>query len=550
VRRYFAAVALALGAMAIATMAGCGKSHLATESSADEPAAKAVPVEVATATRDSIEHKLELSGTIQASDSVNVVPETMGKVAAVYVDVGDRVGRGQRLVRIDTELAVAQRDQAAAGVSAAQARFAQATEARDLTDEQTRVAVRQAEVGLETAREMLRKARTAARLQESVVESNIEQARMGVRSAETRLAEVKAGARAQQRRQAEEQVTQAKAALDLARQTYERHQRLFDKGVIPAQQLDQVRTQYEVAQAQHNQAVQALSLVEEGARTEQVQMAELGVEQAKEQLRLAEAARDRVEIAKQDVATAEQGVRQAQETLTAARANRQQVALRERDMQAAAAAIGQAASAEKLAAIQVEKASIYAPIAGTIAARYVDPGEGASPGMPVLTIVNNDLLYLEVSVSEEELAKIEVGRSAEVRADAVPDRTFTGYIYALNPAVHPASRTGSARISIGNPSRELRAGMFARASIVVEELYDVIVVPREAVFSEQGKQFAYVVEGGAAEKREVEVGMEEEARSEIVSGIEAGDQLVVLGQHLLKQGQRVKVQPRRGRDAR
>jgi RND family efflux transporter MFP subunit len=256
-----------------------------------------------------------------------------------------------------------------------------------------------------------------------------------------------------------------------------------------------------------------------------------------------------VEIARQDVATAEQGVRAAEEQVNAARANRQQVALRERDMQAAAAAIGQAASAENLASIQINKSSVYAPVAGTIAARHVDPGEGASPGMPVLTIVNNDLLYLEVSVSEEDLEKIEVGRSAEVTVDAVPDRTFSGHVYALNPAVHPASRTGSARISIGNPTGELRAGMFARASIVVEERSDVLVVPREAILPQDGKDFVYVAKGGVANRREVEVGMQRETQCEVVSGIEEGEQVIVAGQTLLKPGQRVKAQAVRRGDA-
>ena len=128
-RRYFAAVALAVGAMAIVTMAGCGKSHLATESSADEAAAQATPVLVTTAVRGSIEDVLELTGTAQAADEVDVVPEVPGKVTRVHADIGDYVRRGQVLVTLDTQLASAQRDQAAAGVSAAQERLARAWEA-------------------------------------------------------------------------------------------------------------------------------------------------------------------------------------------------------------------------------------------------------------------------------------------------------------------------------------------------------------------------------------------------------------------------------------
>ncbi len=546
-KRYFAA-ALVVALATLTVLSGCGRrTQEVAQAAADEK--QATPVLVTTAVRGSIEDILELTGTAQAADEVDVVPEVAGKVTAVYADVGDYVHRGQTLVRLDTELASAQQGQAAAGVAAAQARLAQAQEATGLTDEQTRVAVRQAEVGLQAAREQLSKARTGAKLRASTVESNIEQARNAVKSAEARLRDVEAGAREQQRRQAEAQVAQAKSALDLAKQTYERHQHLFDAGVIAQQQLDQVRTQYEVAQAQYEQAVQAQSLVEEGARTEEVRLAELGVQQAKEGLRLAEAARDQVEIAKRDVAAAEQAVRLAEEQLNAARANRQQVALRERDAQAAAAAVGQAASAMELASVQVSKHSVTAPISGTVASRYVEPGEGASPGFPVFTIVNNDLIYLEVSVSEDDLERLYVGQQAAITIDAVPDEEFYGEIYALNPAVRRESRTGSARISISNPGGKVRAGMFGRARIVVERRDEVVLIAREAILPQDGKDVVYVVEGGIARKREVEVGMQRETQCEIVSGIEEGEQVIVTGQTLLKPGQRVKAQAVRRGDA-
>ena len=224
-RDFAAALVAALAALTV--LSGCGRQvQEAAQAAADEE--QATPVLVTTAVRGSIEDVLELTGTAQAADEVDVVPEVAGKVTAVYADVGDYVSRGRTLVRLDTELASAQQGQAAAGVAAAQARLAQAEEATGLTDQQTAVAVRQAEVGLRAAREQLSKARTAAKLRESTVESSIQQARNGVKSAEAGLRDVRAGARDQQLRQAQEQVTQAQSNLTLAKQTYERYNRLHD----------------------------------------------------------------------------------------------------------------------------------------------------------------------------------------------------------------------------------------------------------------------------------------------------------------------------------
>ena len=538
-RDFAAALVAALAALTV--LSGCGRQvQEAAQAAADEE--QATPVLVTTAVRGSIEDVLELTGTAQAADEVDVVPEVAGKVTAVYADVGDYVSRGRTLVRLDTELASAQQGQAAAGVAAAQARLAQAEEATGLTDQQTAVAVRQAEVGLRAAREQLNKARTAAKLRESTVESSIQQARNGVKSAEAGLRDVRAGARDQQLRQAQEQVTQAQSSLTLAKQTYERYNRLHDKGVIATQQLDQARTQYEVAQAQYEQAVEAQSLVQEGARTEQVRLAELGVEQAKEGLRLAEAARDQVEMARRDVASAEQGVRLAEEQLNAARANRQQVALRERDAQAAAAGVGQAASAMELTSVQISKHSVIAPISGLIAMRMVDPGEGASPGIPVMRIVDLDPIRVEAVVSE--LDRVEKGQRGMVSVDGLSGEEFVGTVRDIAPQASMDSRNYVARIHVDNPSGKIKPGMFARVQMVLESRADTVLVTRDTIVERGEGRLVYVVTDGAVEIREVQVGAVSGRLMEVLDGVEEGARLVVTGQTALAGGQRVTAQDR------
>lgn len=539
----FAVIAvIAVVVIIVVGFIGCGRKKPGANGPETAAAATvAKPVAVATAMRGSIERTLEVSGTIQTADEVNVVSEVLGKVVQVNADVGDYVRRGQTLVRLDAQTAAAQADQAAAGVHSARVGLGQAEEALKLTDETTASGVRAADVAVATARERLKQAEAARDLVRSQVDSQVEQARTALQSAETQLAEVRAGARAQQRRQAEAQVRQAKANLDLAQQTHDRYRTLFDGGVISQQQFDEIRTQYQVAREAHQQAVEALSLVEEGARTEEVRLAELAVEQARERLRLAEASRTQVDVSEQDVRAAEQAVRQAQEGLRSAEAARRQVELRRREVAAARAGIQSAEAARRVTAVQLDKHTVISPISGTVSARHVDPGEAASPGLPLLTIVGSEMLYVEAAVSEQDLARVQVGQPAEVRVDGLPDEVFVGEIITVAPAVESASRTGTIRVRLVNAGDRVRPGMFARATLVVERSDDAVIVARDALVTQDGANYLFVVENNVATRREVELGIQGATRLEVLSGLRGGEQVVVEGQDQLQDGDAVTI---------
>ena len=165
-RRAIIVTTLLAGAVLLVTvlMHGCGRNDAPEAQGAAQAAeAKATPVPVATALRTDIEDSLEVTGTAAASDEVDVVAEVAGKIARVYADVGDYVRRGSTLVRVDTQIAAAQRDQAAASVQSARASLNQAQEALQLTTATTDSTVRQAEVGVSAAQERLEQARASAR---------------------------------------------------------------------------------------------------------------------------------------------------------------------------------------------------------------------------------------------------------------------------------------------------------------------------------------------------------------------------------------------------
>ncbi len=547
-RLHHAGIALAMiAAVAASLCAGCGRDK--TDGSDGVGRSAGTPVIVTTAMRGTIEDTLELTGTAQANDEVDVVPEVGGKVTRVYADVGDWVRRGQRLVQLDTQLASAQAGQASAGVTAARASLEQARTSRDLTDSQTAIGVKLAEAQLAAAREQLKKAEAAAGLTASTVTTRIAQARTGVQRAQTTLDEVTAGARDQQRIQAQAQVDQAKAALDLANSTYERHQKLFEGGAIAEIQLDQVRTQYEIAQAQHRQALQAQSLTEEGARTEQVRQAELGVQAAGEQLTLAEAARGQITIAERDVQTAREGVRQAQEGLNAAIANRDQVALSERTIEAAGAAVGQASAARHAASLAVSKHTVYAPVAGLIASRMVDQGEGASPGFPVMRIVNINPIRIEATVNEMDIERVRLGDRGVVTLDGLADDQFVGTVADIAPQTSRDTRNYIVRLNVDNATGVIKPGMFARVQLVLESRSDSVLITRDALVESGEQRLVYVVPNGQVQVREVTVGAISGNIVEIVEGVSEGESVIVTAQSTLADGERVTPSERGADDA-
>lgn len=535
-------LAAASAALLLLLVSGCpkGQKEAPGAAQAQEQAATETPVSVITVKRGSITEDLELTGSCEAFQEVDVVPEVSGKVVSVSVDVGDAVNRGDVLARLDTQLASKQRVQAEKGVVSAQARYTQASETADLTDRETVINIRQAEQGVAAAREHLNKAKQAYELTRERAESGVEQAKVGLASAQAQQRDVLAGARSQEITQAEAGVRQAESDLTLKKTTYERYRRLYDQGAVAEATLDQYRTQYEVAQQALNQARESLSLAREGARQEQRRLAELSVQQAREQLTMANSGKREVDIAARDVEAARVGLRQAEEQLRLAQASRRRYNVSVADVKAARAGIGQAAAGADLAATTESKHVVRAPIAGRIAQRNVDPGEGASAGMPALRIVDSDPIRVNCEISELDIAKVRVGDGGVTTVDGLPGLEFFGRVVDVAPQARRDRRTYVARVEIDNPDGLIRAGMFARVVLVISEKPDVLVVSRDCLVERGARRNAYVVKDGVVEIRTVKAGITNRDQVEVVRGLQAGEQVVNASQSILAAGQKVK----------
>lgn len=192
------------------------------------------------------------------------------------------------------------------------------------------------------------------------------------------------------------------------------------------------------------------------------------------------------------------------------------------------------------ATIVRDYARIVAPFDGIVTAKSVEPGALAGPGVPLLTIEREGAYRLEVGVDESRLASIRPGQAVSVTLEAL-DRTLTARVSEIVPAVDAASRTYTAKIDLP-AAPNLRSGIFGRATFASGGR-PVVSVPPAAVVERGQLQQLYVVEDGQARLRIVTAGRKAGDRVEVLSGLAAGEKVVVPVPADLRDGARVEVRP-------
>lgn len=183
-----------------------------------------------------------------------------------------------------------------------------------------------------------------------------------------------------------------------------------------------------------------------------------------------------------------------------------------------------------------------APFDGAITERLVNAGDFVRPGTVMFNLVDDSMLRFRGEVPEREAARIKVDQLVRLTVDAYPGRTFEGRVTWINPAVNIATRSVGIEARVDNAKRELKANFFARGALVVDEAAPTLVVPIETVLTFAGVNKVFVVEGDAAKGREVELGGTYGEQQEILSGLKAGDRVILNGRTKVQDGMKVKVQ--------
>lgn len=500
----------------------------------------AVPVEVATAVRGAMGRTLEVTGTLKTDREVKISAKLPGRVADVLVKEGDRVRAGQLLVVLDDSDQRAQLEQAQAGLRSAEERVAQARAGESLRYAQTDAQIEQAEANLHAARVRVQQLEAAARITDASAKAAVARAESMLTSAQDRLRMVKEGARAQERRVAENAVQQAKVNLDTIQTRVKRRRELFAQGAISQEDLDEFEKQLKLAQAQYDSAVQQRDLIQEGARTEEVRIAEEQVRQAEEALREARANLERTKMSHDDVAAARSTVTQLEAALKVAQANRAQYQIVPREIAAAEAAVQEARARVQLAREQLANTRIIAPVDGVISSCTVHAGESIGASVPLMTLVALQGVYFEAQVPERSMAEVRPGLGVEVTVDSLPGKTFRGTVREVIPVAALESKSFRVRIAVPN-STQLPVGAFARGVIDLGVYPEAILVPKEALLSLAGESYVFALNDGTVRRQPVKLGATNATHAQILSGLKEGDRVVVGGLDTLADGTKVKV---------
>jgi len=317
-----------------------------------------------------------------------------------------------------------------------------------------------------------------AEIDRAAYRAEVTSAEAALAVAEADLADLRAGARAEERDKALQNVREAEETAAYEKDNLERVAQLVESGALAGEELDRARLDHVTAQARLESARRELEIVESGPTSTQIAVQEARVKEAAVKLEEAQT--------------------------------------------------------------RLDECVLTAPFDGVITKVFARPGDTAEPRSPLLEMVDMESLALRFTVPEAQAAAMRTGMPLTARLDALPDGNHSGEIVRVYPELDPEMRTRTVEAVLNNPP-DLAPNMFARVRVTLREAEDAIVLPTDAVLlAPSGEDVVYVIEEGRAERRPVTLGIEEGGRVEIVSGVEAGEQVVVEGNEQLEPGMAVR----------
>jgi membrane fusion protein, heavy metal efflux system len=268
--------------------------------------------------------------------------------------------------------------------------------------------------------------------------------------------------------------------------------------------------------------------------------AEAALNQAKAQLRAANAAYDRatnlirndlvtqaeVEARRATVATMEADLRTKQAEL-------QQYQQEEARLLPMRVAAGASPSSDQ--PTPDSRGAIVAPFGGVVDSVSVAKGEIIDPATPILTVSDLSTVWVEANVAQSDLGAVKVGDAVEVTVSTFPGRVFTGRVTYIPDQIEPTTGMAKVRCEVPNPDGALRVNMFATVTIVSPQGGDAVMVPNESLQEVNGQSVVFVPTGDRQFAwRPVHTGLVANGETQITNGLAAGTTIVGEGSYWLK----------------
>jgi len=178
---------------------------------------------------------------------------------------------------------------------------------------------------------------------------------------------------------------------------------------------------------------------------------------------------------------------------------------------------------------------------GYITERLIEVGDRVTANQQVYTIEDFKPLLIRVFVPTSDSIKLRTGMLSEVTSEVLPGSIFPGSVKLINPRIDVQTGTVKVTVEVFDESQRLKPGMFVESRIIIGKKEDVLVIPRRAILYKQNKTYVFVLNQDQVSQREIELGLTEEDKAEVLSGLNEGEEIVVVGVESIKDGQRVDV---------
>lgn len=198
-------------------------------------------------------------------------------------------------------------------------------------------------------------------------------------------------------------------------------------------------------------------------------------------------------------------------------------------------------SAYELANLKIEYSQIRAPISGVVSERLIKVGNMINTDEEVFKITDFDPLLAVLHVPEHEMNKLQKGQTALMHFDAIPGESFRGQVLRVSPTINPETGTFKVTISISDESRQLKPGMFGRVRIVYDTRPNALLIPKNAVITEDGLSSVFVITNNMAYRKPVNTGYVNGNNVEILNGLNKADTVVTIGQSSLQDSALVEI---------
>lgn len=348
-----------------------------------------------------------------------------------------------------------------------------------------RLGVTQAELGLTNAEANL------SRIQGGADAQDIQAARSNLASADAALNRLRNGSTQDEITVARADLRRAEIALQEAQELYDQWAWVGGIGALPTSvALQQATINYE-------QALAAYNIRMAGSTESELRAAEAAVAQARSQL---------------------------DDLLKGAG---------EEDLIIAQVAVDQARASLELAQLQLERATIVTPFAGRVAFIGAEVNEQVGLGAPMITLIDSSAFHVDVHIDEIDIGQVEVGQEAWVSLDAFPEQELLGHVEFIAPVATVELGTVNYMVTVSFDSTvvELRSGMTANITLITQRKEDVLLVPNRAISidREEGLLFVAKLVNGEIESADVEIGLQDDSFTEVLSGLQEGDEVVIGG---------------------